>query len=414
MDRVLAVTIALSLAFYIYIWPKDSIFSGFWVYPRAILDLQNHVNPYRTDVQWMFVYHPIVLHAFAKINSFISIIYFLIIFYVLSTVYIAFEIYQLTIQKRFNSLQTPIAKKDLVILILAAAAFGGSGIVSFLTGNLTLYLHFLLVASILTYFRTKASKYGILFITGVMVFSVIKPYFLAYLILIHYLELSKRNKLLLFFGGAIGFLLLWIAPIIDSNMEYQEFLNALHTQILLNDNAGGSFFEIVKIAGASNEWGIVIHVAISLGITICGLIYAPRFFRAVKSPQTPLCSFLLLYFILTLINPRMKIYDLFPGLICFFLWMSQIVKTYTKIMFAGLAGALCPIFFSLFLAFFSAITHPNEPLPRSPFSYFVIGHLLGLLLMVIFVFMDQCRKNVKIHQEKLQIKTQGQHESTVD
>ena len=61
------------------------------VYVRALNDFNTGLNPYRTDVGALFVYHPIILKSFIFINEYIDIKIALLLIYFFATVFFVQE-----------------------------------------------------------------------------------------------------------------------------------------------------------------------------------------------------------------------------------------------------------------------------------------------------------------------------------
>jgi hypothetical protein len=86
--------------------------------------------------------------------------------------------------------------------------------------------------------------------------------------------------------------------------------------------------------------GTLIYRAFVLHFAILGAILFLTFFLAKRSSALNSSRFaLLLYFLLTILNPRLKVYDLFPALIALFIYVSafeqsKIVKFFFVIAYA--------------------------------------------------------------------------------
>ena len=330
------------LVFFRYLSTVDGGFGDFRIYKRAIFDHLHGESAYRTDVQQhLFIYNPIVLHFLAFIESFLSITVFLGGFYLLTSLGFYAEIY-----KCFQLLHTkntqPDRNKslDFIVIFVSALAFGDIGIGCFVTGNLTLYLHFALIAVLLKFCRTGFPVYSYAFIGLVIVFSVIKPYFLTYMAVLFLIYKSKKNSLITAFIMIALFSIAWIASMQFFPEEYQAFLAALNKQTLTGHDIGYSFFAVFKKAGMSDLLSLAIHALISVLLLIIAGLYLPKAYGFVDNLYARL---FILYPVLTLINPRMKEYDLYPALICFLIFLYQVTEKDKRIMLAGLLVSLVPV-----------------------------------------------------------------------
>ncbi len=119
-----------------------------------------------------------------------------------------------------------------------------------------------------------------------------------------------------------------------------------------------------------------LHTIVSLVlIALVPLLFAKKYGRAVPfAPQA-----LVLYLILSLANPRMKDYDLFPALLGFFAVSGMFSKWATQIAFAGLLLTLVPL---LSWAFPELNSH--HPMLFDPFGTWQIVALavIGLAFLV--------------------------------
>jgi hypothetical protein len=357
-----------------YPWLEHTGFGDFEIYKRAVVAYLQGKNAYKPEIQQhLFVYNPIVLHFFAYIEQIFGFTRAVVGVYVLVTAWLVFELKN-CFPRLIDIQQLRIAKTDSKQLLLILAgwfAFGGIGFGCFFTGNVTLYLHFLLLATLLGFYRSRALSYKIGFMLCVFIFSLIKPYFLAYLGLLFLLFESKIQ--VVFYGFVIVSLtaLSWFGSMQFYPAEFQEFMEALHKQSLIGHDIGYSFFGIAIKAGMTEFNALLMHSALSITL----LISAWRDESKSGGKSDLAAKLLLFYSLLTLVNPRMKEYDLFPALLSFFLLLQRNCKYSKSIMLAGIMISIIPCF--SYLVAFSGLHLPGV------FNQNHTWQLFGLVLMAV-------------------------------
>lgn len=319
----------------------NSGFPDFVIYERAVTAYLLEKNPYKPEIQQhLFVYNPLVLHFFVFLEKTLGFSMVMLIIYLSSSVWFVLEAYKSFKDIDLKSLKNnQVVSHDYILLQLSALAFGGIGIGSYLTGNITLYLHLIIISCALGFFRTGFVTYKKLFFLFLLLFSIIKPYFLVYLALA--LLLNKKLMSAVFSGTSIAFIFaaIWFFSMKMYASEYDEFIGALNKQTLLGNDIGYSFFAIAIKAHLSEKLALIIHAVISLLILLITVFYLPSFF---KIKENIYAKFFLLYLVLTFINPRMKEYDLYPALICFFIFLFQISKRYNCLILLGILLSIVP------------------------------------------------------------------------
>jgi hypothetical protein len=288
---------------------KNGIFWDFEVYRRAVLDVALGLNPYRTDVKHCFVYHPVLLDIFVLFD-------YLNLKAVLGTFYIA-------ILMAFCS--TFPRLKEHAFELLVSVAFGGFGALAIGTGNLTLYLHLALLSVFFLSLKKDSFFYSYIVI---LLAALIKPYFLAYLFipLLVQKKIFRKDLAVL----ALGTTLL-IGVIVFYNLnapdQIHSFLSTLTYQTVTRHDFGLSFFNWAWLATRNIFAATVAHFFISSALLV--LIFYHRFKKTRFSNLSNLNVLLLSYIVMTILNPRMKQYDLFPALICLFTFCRNIFKEFT-------------------------------------------------------------------------------------
>ena len=341
---IIIIIALILLPFYVRHWMKQ--YGLLWdlsTYTRVVLDYQNGFLPYRTDLNLNFIYHPLVLQSFYYINEFFSLTAFLLLFYTISLVWFSYEINAFILSKENTNKQ--ITRNDIIFYSTVTVVFGGIGVCSLLAGNITPFLHFYLIASFLRVLRKQDIFSIILSFFFILIFSVIKPYFLLYILIPFLINYDKRKLCTL---SSVMVLILWITIFgcyyFINNEEFTQFWVALKHQSIHKNDVGYSFYGILRndlglifFEGVSKNIlndlvNLMIHISIS-----CILLFWFKS-RIIKKDLQNLITtnFFLAYFVLTIINPRLKEYDVFPATICLFIYFNTKSYANYKILLTGL------------------------------------------------------------------------------
>ena len=307
--------------------------SDLYVVVRAVNEFSIGVDPYRHMAQSMFIYHPYVLKILVGINSFIPILIFLISFYLLSIIWFGKQSYKWLMQQQ--TLATP-KHVGVVSILLMSISFGGVAIASFACGNLSTYFHLVLIGLIFNYSLNK--KFLTLFVLGlaIVIFSVVKPYLLAY-VLVYFLFLKKRQALL--FAGSISICgLIWLSGTYFQAEMYERFASALQYHILTKEDLGG--FSSLRILGPilGIKTAFVAHLAF-VSFALYSLFFIiPDKINLMQKPANQLLVMLLL---IIFINPRLVYYDFYVGVfLLFYLIYINFPITCYRIVLPGFLVAL--------------------------------------------------------------------------
>jgi hypothetical protein len=321
----------------------------FWdlsVYERALRDLRQGLDPYRGDAGLPFVYHPLVLDALAWLNRLVSLRFALVVLYLLSFGWFCREV---LLWLRTNAQWMPPQAMHAsgsagvwrgVSSLLAAAVFGGVGVTAVLSGNLTTFMHLTLIAAFLMGQRKGGRLASYALVALVLVLALIKPYFLLYLLIPPLLADGKRVEWVRAAAGLALFAMIWLLLAHADPQRYAAFMAALNEEALGKSDYGYSFFAtFMRIV--HNHWlALALHViasALLLGLAMLLFVRKARVQRASGA------AFFLLYMVLTLANPRMKEYDFFPALVCFFIFLQTIPVRAGLIVLTGLCISWIPL-----------------------------------------------------------------------
>jgi len=213
-----------------------------------------------------------------------------------------------------------------------AFAYCGIGTISIGSGNVTVFFHLTLLGLLLrsifnvNTLESSSSKLTAVFILTVVVFSLVKPYMLAYLLIPLVLSWKTTQQksiwsLTLMAGGLLAATLLISSLYFGT--EFQSFLSAVQGQTIGKRDLGYGlvmyFYEYYLSAGSLIYRAFVLHFAILGAVILITLFLAKRSGLLNSARFT-----LLLYFLLTILNPRLKVYDLFPALIALFIFASPL------------------------------------------------------------------------------------------
>jgi hypothetical protein len=384
----LIVLSVILIAYYSYLFFDTP--HPFWdlsVYERAVADFQNGTDPYKKHTGLLFIYNPLALRLFFLLDQISPLRITLLALYGLSFAWI---FYELTMLREVNScsaynvLEMPSARISRLItafsaVTIPAMAFGsGIGVTSIASGNLTLYMHLALIAAFLGWGRESDSRKMFVPILLIPIFSIIKPYFLLYLAL-PLLISDKRKRAFnhAVFAGVVA-LFFWFGSYYFYAAEYAKFMAALKLQTFGGNDVGYSFFGIFRGLGANDLLALSSHFAVSAILATGALLYI----RSEKSFGHQL-KLLLLYFIFTIANPRMKEYDLFPALICLFAFLRAVSPRPDLIILIGVLFSSAG--YSSYIGNMAELTGVYSD---------NIGQIIGLLVIgIIFTYQVILRKN---------------------
>jgi hypothetical protein len=354
------------------------------VYQRAASDYSHGIDAYRRDVQFPFVYHPLVLRALAGLQAILPL---KVLFPVLTLAVIAWLFVELMRASRKppagpEALDTGVIEPARAgLALLAAAGFGGLGIPALMSGNLSPMMHFALLAAFLRG-RSAADAlsrylpYGL-----ILLFALVKPYMLIYLAL-PVLLYERRVMALTCCAAVVGlFALTWLSFKAHWPAEYASFMGNLSWHVLGKGDIGYSFFYVFSYLTHKLPLALVLHAVISLLlIALVPLLFAQKYGR--QRPFVP--QLMLLYLALTVANPRMKEYDLFPALAGFFAVLGLISKRAVGITLAGLVVASVPVF----VGFMAPATIRNYPMLLDPFGNWQIAALALMAILFLVEMQD--------------------------
>ncbi|WP_340297080.1 MULTISPECIES: hypothetical protein [unclassified Roseobacter] len=294
-----------------FLWDLD-------VYTRAVNDYSQGVDPYRDDVGFLFVYHPYVLKFFSFLSHILRIELWLLALYFISTIFFFREF--IFFSRSSHNSPSKEVKFSVFSIILVSLCYGGAGLTAIQTGNITIFLHFFLLAVFLNSYRKKSLKKYYFLAFSIFLSSIVKPYLLAYVIIFPCLSLNYR---VLYFIPAVIFAsaAIWLSgPLLAPDL-FEKFMSALKYQTIGKGDLGYTIFGLIAHrVGEAN--GIIIHTFTMLFFLISFIVYLKNFNFNFQSER----FFPLIIVFVIFVNPRMKIYD-FPIAVLFgyyYLWSSSL------------------------------------------------------------------------------------------
>ena len=338
-----ALPTTLLIGWFFY-WSPLGMLWDLQVYSRAVTEFLLHQNPYLTgDIshKFPFVYHPVVLRFLVFIDYLIPLNLFLLTAYAVVIAFFMMQIYKTASTLRPEN---SIVKLNPLLIFLASLSFGGAGTVALMTGNLSIYMHMLLIASLLIACRSQSNLSNNISFMTIFLMAFIKPYFLAYLIILIFLSEFPRQLFIRATVLSIFFGLIWTSTSYILSIEYQQFMVALNSLIEAGD-IGYSFFGIMRnrVNIKSIEIAIFFHMAFATAILI-GAGYIMLKLRKCKHTASRYQILFLLYFVCTIINPRMKEYDFFAAIFCLIVFICISKTNSLKIILPGFFISQIPLF----------------------------------------------------------------------
>ena len=313
LSVLLAILIGAIWTLYSLQFLNQGIFWDLGIYEKAVSVFRSGGNPYEVNGYLSFVYHPLVLRFMALFGSHLDIA--LMVAYIGSLLFF---------------LSSLGSNRSWWLYAFLTFAYCGIGTISIGSGNVTVFFHLILLGILLRHISNGenngvASSNGFLvFILLALLFSLVKPYMLAYLLIpmaLTWKSNQQRSTLILVLLAGLFLALILILSSLYFGTEFQSFLSAVQGQTIGKRDLGYGlvmyFYDYYLSAGTLIYRAFVLHFAILGTIILITLLLAKRS-GALNSPRFAL----LLYFLLTILNPRLKVYDLFPALVALFIYAS--------------------------------------------------------------------------------------------
>ena len=313
----LLIPVIMAMIWTIYSWQfiTQGIFWDLEIYEKAASIFNAGGNPYELNGYLSFVYQPIVLRAMAFFGKSLGSV--LIVLYSACVLFFLWSLGR---------------NRSWWLYTFLAFAYCGIGTISIGSGNVTVFFHLALLGILLRHIsigNSTAISPGPSFtgfILAVLLFGLVKPYLLAYLLIPLVMTWkSDQQKSTWTFTLVAGFFLAIILLLssLYFGAEFQAFLAAVQGQTIGKHDLGYGlvmyFYEYYSSAGPLIYRAFILHFAI-LSMLILAILYLAKRNQLIQKPH----FVLLLYFLLTILNPRLKVYDLFPALIALFIYASAL------------------------------------------------------------------------------------------
>jgi hypothetical protein len=299
---------------------NQGVFWDLTIYQKAVSAFLSGGDPYALNGYLSFVYQPIVLRVMALCGPHLDTV--LIIGYLGSL---------------FFFLRSLRRNPSWWLYSCLAFTYCGIGTIALGSGNITVFLHLVLLGILLQNISNTDTKpsYGV-FLIAVALSSLIKPYMAAYFLIPliaskQSIDIKKTVGLTLLAGLCVISVIALSAAYFDG--EFQAFLAAVKGQTLGKRDLGYGlvmyFYDYYLSAGHLIYRAFLLHFII-LGAVFLGTLYVAIRNQRIQEPR----FVLLLYFLLTIINPRLKVYDLLPALIALFIFVDPFKQTvFIRIIF---------------------------------------------------------------------------------
>ena len=313
LSSLLALLIGIAWSFYSLQFLKQGVFWDLDIYEKAVSVFKSGGNPYELNGYLSFVYHPLVLRFMSLFGDYLGIAlmggYFASLLFFISSLG---------------------SNRSWWLYSFLAFAYCGIGTIAIGSGNVTAFFHLVLLGILLRGIHDRqnltklSSRLTSFFILIVVIFSVVKPYMLAYLLIPLIATWKTRQQKSIWSLTLLASSLMVITFLLSAlyfGEEFQSFLSAAQSQTIGKRDLGYGvvmyFYEYYLSAGTLIYRAFVLHFVILGAILSITLLLAKRS-GVLNSPRFAL----LLYFLLTILNPRLKVYDLFPALVALFIYAS--------------------------------------------------------------------------------------------
>lgn len=266
----------------------DQFFWDLNVYQTAVNMFNNGSDPY-LDLQGLkFVYSPYILILFSKFGEQLELFFY--VFYFL--IFVGFVMSCRGIELLLASfIVTPLFMEKFLTYALS-------------TGNLTAFAHFVVITLV-------SFHYPALCLFAVCIFAIIKPYFAAYFLLILVVWRKEYRIVGKTFTTFVVTTLIFISQIFVYPDLFNNFIVSLSNQALGDNNLRDVGIGIYRIAAKFQSSGValVTHFVVWSSIALSLLFLVKSLKTRMDSKVYEKLIFFTCLAVVTLANPRMKVYD---------------------------------------------------------------------------------------------------------
>ncbi len=308
------------------------------VYVRAAADVASDRDPYRADVAYLFVYHPHVLRVFCLISEYINLQWGMVaaIFgaaAVFCKAFLAFEDFGFDGQLSAGGMRPSWRWAMGSVLVFGSVGWGALA-----SGNVSLLIHFLLLACALNAIRRPgAVAYRRWYAVGLVLAVLCKPYFLSYLLLLWPMMGWRRalvHGLLIVSTAA----LLWASGAWLQPQLYGRFMSALASQTL-----GRSDFGLGLVALLHKRIGIGPAAMLHMGAVLGFGAWLAWSHRRAGAWRWNAATVSLLVMVIILLNPRAKEYDIWAAVLFGLAYLRQVsARQFFLVIVLGVVAASLP------------------------------------------------------------------------
>lgn len=283
--------------------------AAFWdngVYARAVAEHLAAGDAYRVEPFpfFPFVYHPYVLAGFLAIQSLVPLWPTLLIAMAAAAAFAGRALLQ----------AAGLAGREFATALAVTACFVMFGLTSFASGNLVVTLDFLIIGVSLRLLARAGRYFGPWAFVLIVLGSLVKPYLLAYLGLALLDRRPLWQAMAIILAGTVLAGCLWVSGHwMMPELMARYLTNIADLQSPGRMDLGLTVFALAFPLLGSNALALGVHGLVMGGFAI----WALRALWRARDGQTarPEMILGLAWLVLTLINPRMKDYDIGPALL---------------------------------------------------------------------------------------------------
>lgn len=361
---------------------RDQIFTEpFWdlkVYKEAALNgshfnLVYHISPEKLN----FVYHPYIQMIFSYIDRIFPLEFSLPIF---TFCMLAFFVYQYTcfLQSQFGYYRRDISWLSFITPTIITLIFGGTPILALASGNIAVSLHLLTAGSFISFIRNSKQSRLYFFVICIILNSIVKPFFLIYLLLL-FVGTKFTRALLCSCIVILIFLMVWFSGRVFFPNAFKLFITALLDATFTRGDLGFSIFSILQ-DNLGQKLALAFYVS-SICLLLLEVFLLGRNIN-LNFRDSALWFSPIAFTILVTSNPRMKEYDLFLPILMSISWF------YIKL--SNRFWSFITIYFTFFL-FRLFLFHVSRLLPFSipdPLIYLRYWEFAGLFLLQFGIYIE--------------------------
>ena len=277
---------------------RQDIYWDLRVYHDAVMTAG---DPYADHGGLRYIYHPLVLEFMRVFGG--QIEFAMMTFYVGCAIVFALGMKSVPQAGLATSL---------------GVAFSGLGIASIATGNLTPFLHLALLGLVARGSAGRTDR--AIFLAAVALSAIVKPYMLAYAGIPLMVALVERRQIARV-ALEIAVMMIVLITVVASYtvmhpIEFHAFLDALRAQTSDSGDLGYSLFSrFVELSARGYGQLLLLHLVTVIAVSTMTIGLAIK-----QGRQQGIAFAFLIYFLCSMLNPRLKDYDLLAAMIALFVY----------------------------------------------------------------------------------------------